>query len=201
MNLAAITHGVGLSFRQPIARNQIRLAADGDLAACTLVLWKRSEPNSRRALKMRPRYHDGVKAEWICDAAFPEEAHYIKYFFRLEDGEGQAKYFCEHGFSEREPVCGFFEALQTFEDDMPHAPAWSIGAVYYQIFPERFASGSPFKALRDYAPWDARPTRDIFLGGDLNGIREKLPYLKSLGVQCLYLTPPSAFATGISGPC
>ena len=63
MDRASITHGVGLTFRQPIARNQIRfrlLAADGDLAACMLVLWKRSEPypDTRRAVPMRPRYHD-----------------------------------------------------------------------------------------------------------------------------------------------
>jgi hypothetical protein len=194
MNLAAIAHGVGLPFRQPIARNRIRyrlLAADGDLAACTLVLWKRSDlyPDSRRTLTMWLSHHDGVKAEWLCEAAFPEEAHYIKYFFRLEDGEGRVKYFCEHGFSDGEPVSGFFEVLQAFECDLPRAPEWAKGAVYYQIFPERFAAGNPSKGLRDYASWDAQPTRDIFLGGDLDGIRKKLPYLQALGAECLYLTP------------
>ncbi|MGJ4849705.1 glycoside hydrolase family 13 protein [Bacillota bacterium Meth-B3] len=199
MNLAAIAHGIDLPFRQPIARNRIRfrlLAADGDLAACALVLWKRSEPypDSRRTLSMRPRYRDGVKAEWVCDAAFPEEAHYIKYFFRLEDRAGQTLCFCEHGFSEGEPASGFFEVLQVFDCDIPRTPAWATGAVYYQVFPERFAVGNPAKALRDYAPWDAEPTRENFLGGDLNGIRAKLPYLEELGVQCLYLTPIFAAA-------
>jgi glycosidase len=194
MNLAAVRHGIGLPFRQPLARNQIRfrlLAADRDLTACTLVLWKRSEPCpiSRRALPMLPRYRDGVNEEWICDAAFPEEAHYIKYFFRLEDGEGRVEYFCEHGFSEAEPESGFFEMLQVFESDLPSAPEWAKGTVYYQIFPERFAVGRPSKALRDYDCWDAVPSRENFLGGDLEGIRQKLPYLETLGVECLYLTP------------
>ena len=32
-------------------------------------------------------------------------------------------------------------------------------------------------------------TNEDFFGGDLRGIRQKLPYLKSLGVSCLYLNP------------
>lgn len=28
-----------------------------------------------------------------------------------------------------------------------------------------------------------------YFGGDLEGIREKLPYLKELGVTCIYLNP------------
>lgn len=194
MNLAAIAHGVGLPFRQPVARNRIKfrlLAADGDLTACRIVLWKRSEPypDSRRALPMCARYRDGVKAEWTVEAAFPEEARYVKYFFRLEDAGGRILYFREHGFSETEPESGFFEVLQAFECDLPQAPDWSRGAVYYQIFPERFAVGNPSKSLHDYARWDAQPTRENFLGGDLEGIRQKLPYLASLGAECLYLTP------------
>lgn len=38
-------------------------------------------------------------------------------------------------------------------------------------------------------PWDSAPTRDNFFGGDLTGIRTKLPYLADLGVTALYLTP------------
>ncbi len=38
-------------------------------------------------------------------------------------------------------------------------------------------------------PWDAAPTRDNYFGGDLAGIRARLPYLQSLGAECLYLTP------------
>lgn len=40
----------------------------------------------------------------------------------------------------------------------------------------------PLPGEKDYDPCD-------FYGGDFDGIREKLPYLKDLGVTCIYLNP------------
>ncbi len=94
-------------------------------------------------------------------------------------------------------------------------PPWLQGAVVYEIFPDRFRNGDP---SNDYCrpgstsgcpvfygdvpatlhtTWneaveDARATgvfnRDFF-GGDLEGVTEKLDYLKSLGVDAIWLTP------------
>lgn len=69
------------------------------------------------------------------------------------------------------------------------APDWLADAVFYQIFPERFANGDPALNPPGVEPWDAEPTRDNFLGGDLAGIIEHLDHLTSLGVNALYLTP------------
>jgi len=69
------------------------------------------------------------------------------------------------------------------------APDWARDAVFYQIFPERFFNGDPANDPPGTAPWDATPTRECFLGGDLAGIRAKLDYLQHLGVTALYLTP------------
>ncbi|MCA0293819.1 MAG: glycoside hydrolase family 13 protein [Actinobacteria bacterium] len=69
------------------------------------------------------------------------------------------------------------------------APDWLADAVFYQIFPERFANGDPGLDPPDVQPWDAEPTRDNFLGGDLQGIIDHLDHLTSLGVNALYLTP------------
>lgn len=138
---------------------------------------------------MSARYQDGIKAEWVAEAILPEEAHYLKYFFKLTDRLGNAVYYCEQGFTEAEPGQGFFELLQAAETDVRTTPDWARGCVYYQIFPERFAVGNPGKGLRSYERWDSEPTRKNFLGGDLRGVREKLSYLEELGVECLYLTP------------
>ena len=78
------------------------------------------------------------------------------------------------------------------------------GGVMYQIFPDRFFEGRPCKPLpfpdRIYrADKAALPffepveegghiNKDYF-GGDFEGIRKKLPYLKTLGVTYLYLNP------------
>ena len=86
-------------------------------------------------------------------------------------------------------------------------PEWVKSAVFYQIFPERFCNGDPANDVKtgEYSQdgwntirmesWD-EPVLDYrqghcldFYGGDLQGIRKKIPYLKQLGVTALYLNP------------
>lgn len=92
-------------------------------------------------------------------------------------------------------------------------PEWVKGAVFYQIFPERFCNGNPENDVRDgeysFDGFPARRVRDWnsvperyekarcldFYGGDLDGIRQKIPYLKRLGVTALYLNPVFYAAT------
>ncbi|MDQ0614693.1 cyclomaltodextrinase [Microbacterium sp. W4I4] len=69
------------------------------------------------------------------------------------------------------------------------APDWLADAVFYQIFPERFANGDPSLNPPDVVPWDSEPTRDNFLGGDLQGIIDHLDHIVEVGANALYLTP------------
>jgi glycosidase len=95
-----------------------------------------------------------------------------------------------------------------------HTPDWTRGAVLYQVFPDRFRCGDP-EAVRAgvnahrakgrseielHENWNETPVYaakegqryympcDMF-GGDLEGVRLKLPYLKELGVTAVYLNP------------
>lgn len=94
-------------------------------------------------------------------------------------------------------------------------PTWMYGATLYQIFPDRFARSGICKDAPTGLPpvrpadkpnallhqnWDAPIEQfgehctdfvrnDEFFGGTLRGITEKLAYLQSLGVTCLYLCP------------
>jgi len=68
-------------------------------------------------------------------------------------------------------------------------PAWVRDAVFYQVFPDRFASSAAVPKPGPLEPWDAPPTTHGFKGGDLRGIAERLPYLADLGVTAVYLTP------------
>jgi cyclomaltodextrinase len=72
---------------------------------------------------------------------------------------------------------------------MPDVPAWVRDAVFYQIFPDRFASSDRVPKPGPLEPWDAPPTNSGFKGGDLLGIAEHLDHIQSLGVNALYLTP------------
>ncbi len=74
-------------------------------------------------------------------------------------------------------------------------PDWVRDAVFYQIFPDRFATSTRVVKPGPMEPWDAPPTTHGFKGGDLLGIAERLPYLADLGVNALYLTPIFASAS------
>ena len=81
-------------------------------------------------------------------------------------------------------------------------PDWMKGGIMYQIFPDRFCKQGDIpagegKELR--SDWGGTPhyrpnecgkvLNNDFFGGNAAGIREKLPYLRSLGVTAIYLTP------------
>jgi cyclomaltodextrinase len=68
-------------------------------------------------------------------------------------------------------------------------PDWVRDAVFYQIFPDRFASSVRVPKPGALEPWDAPPTRHGFKGGDLLGIVDHLDDLQDLGVTALYLNP------------
>ncbi len=76
------------------------------------------------------------------------------------------------------------------------APDWVQDAVFYQIFPDRFAKSERNPAGNlPFEPWDSPPTPHGFKGGDLYGVAEKLDYLKDLGITALYLNPIFASAS------
>lgn len=72
-------------------------------------------------------------------------------------------------------------------------PDWVKNAVFYQIFPDRFArSTTPQAGLwqsDNLESWDSKPTYGGYKGGDLWGTIEKLDYLQDLGINAIYLTP------------
>lgn len=68
-------------------------------------------------------------------------------------------------------------------------PDWVRDAVFYQIFPDRFARSARMTPVGAYEAWDAPPTIDGVKGGDLYGVAERLGELADLGVNAVYLTP------------
>ena len=70
--------------------------------------------------------------------------------------------------------------------------------IMYQIFPDRFCKYGEIQNLptdRIYRPWGERPFFEDdticsdYFGGNLQGIRHRLKFLKELGVTVLYLNP------------
>jgi cyclomaltodextrinase len=75
-------------------------------------------------------------------------------------------------------------------------PDWVKDAIFYQIFPDRFAASKRVsKQGLHLEPWDSAPTIHGFKGGDLLGVAEHLDYLQDLGVNAIYLNPITASAS------
>ena len=72
-------------------------------------------------------------------------------------------------------------------------PDWVKHAVFYQIFPDRFAKTKhPHKRLlKDtrWEDWHEMPTLQGYKGGDLWGVMEQLDYLQDVGINAIYFTP------------
>jgi glycosidase len=68
-------------------------------------------------------------------------------------------------------------------------PDWVQDAIFYLIFPDRFANGDSSNDPPNLQAWGSPPTSWGFQGGDLKGILQKFDYLLDLGVNALYLNP------------
>ena len=108
-----------------------------------------------------------------------------------------------------EGVMGSEESFQlTVYDAAYDTPAWMRDGVMYQIMVDRFCCGEGTDALMHakdgqniilHEDWNEMPFLNIaengdnfandFFGGNLEGVRQKLPYLKQLGVSVLYFNP------------
>ena len=73
--------------------------------------------------------------------------------------------------------------------ELTRTPDWVKNAIFYQIFPDRFAKSDHLEKPTHIEPWDAPLTRHGFKGGDLLGVIEKLDYLQDLGVNAVYFNP------------
>jgi neopullulanase len=71
----------------------------------------------------------------------------------------------------------------------PQTPDWVRDAIFYQIFPDRFARSLDVPKPAYLESWGSPPTRHGYHGGDLIGVLEHLDYLLDLGVNAIYFTP------------
>lgn len=68
-------------------------------------------------------------------------------------------------------------------------PEWVKDAVFYQIFPDRFAQSDKVLKPNNLEDWDSPPTAQGYKGGDLYGVIEHLDHIQDLGATAIYFTP------------
>ncbi len=77
------------------------------------------------------------------------------------------------------------------EEDIFNAPSWVENQIWYSIFPERFSNGDSSINPEGTLKWgetDNYSNQQRF-GGDIQGIIDRLDYIKSIGFTGIYMTP------------
>lgn len=167
---------------------RIRCGKD-DVRECRLVHWDRTRPDEKTVAVLDSIITDELFEYWECSVTYDSVAKYRKYYFELTDTAGSTVYVTANGITVDPPRDGYFEYLYANGTDVIEVPDWAKGAIYYQIFPERFANGDPTINPSNTQPWGTLPTRENYMGGDLQGIIDHIDYLGELGIDCIYLNP------------
>ncbi len=134
----------------------------------------------------------------VFEAEILPETELLRYSFKAV-GHGDSCYYQRFGATD-----------ELGEDDFLIVPGlcvpeWARGAVYYQIFVDRFRNGDrtndvldgeyryienqPVEQVKDWYAYPAGLDVSRFYGGDLQGVIDKLDYLKHLGVEVIYFNP------------
>ncbi len=146
---------------------------------------------------------NGDAEEWWDITFTIESSGLYFYYFTYETPFGKGNIFMRSGgIGEFSPEGTQWQ--QTVYEKSYRTPQWVKGGIMYQIFPDRFNIGSKINEnypkdrfihtsttdIPVYLPDSAgKITNNDYYGGNLKGIEEKLPYLKELGVNILYLNP------------
>jgi cyclomaltodextrinase len=158
-----------------------------DVRSCRLLL-PSAAGSSPQKIAMTRGESDPLFDYWRGTVALPAGTTTLRYAFLLDDGATPELY------DTRNTAAPTGETPHWFTLDLTQyppfvVPDWVHDAVFYQIFPDRFADGDPANNGSDTVRWGGPPSSSKRMGGDLKGIRAHLPYLQSLGINALYLTP------------
>ena len=154
-------------------------------------LWVNGEKKEMRIASKTERFD-------FYESSFLMGTEIADYYFEIHSG-GICCYFNKKGPArDLEPFFNY-KVTPGFS-----TPDWAKGAVFYQIYVDRFANGDPSNDVlnREYIyikepskkidDWYCYPEQmDVrnFYGGDLQGVLDHLDYLKELGVDVIYLNP------------
>ncbi len=179
---------------------RVVLPRDFKVTSCKLILSRDEKPDT--VINMTWDCTDGIEEWWQTELCF-DAPELLFYSFQYENswgktdiGPGKNTHIGELCSKNKWQLTVYSEEFKT--------PDWIKGGLIYQIFPDRFNYSGQKK---DNIPKDRilRSDRDglpVYLPdnngiirnndyfcGDFKGIEEKLSYIASLGVNCIYLNP------------
>ena len=192
---AAVRSGEDMIFRIVLPRSE-------QCSAVRLIL--ETDGGEREDFSFSWERMQGENEEWWrLETAAPENAGIVWYFFEYDTPWGTKKISLE---SKGSAVIGEGSRWRlTVCRENCDTPLWLRGGTMYQIFPDRFCRSGKTSlpenkpAAEYHSRWGEEPDWEPdsdgkiekydFFGGDLKGIQMKLPYLRKMGVDYLYLNP------------
>ena len=124
----------------------------------------------------------------------------LTYYFKIalkdeNDNIVDVVWYSSLGMSRETPLRQHCYAIELFN---PH-PQWAIDSIFYQIYPDKFASSRGYFTVDGNKVATDGPIKnkefefanidDTHCGGDLDGVATMLPYIRSLGCDSIYLSP------------
>ena len=141
---------------------------------------------------------DGNKLFDFYAATITAGENMINYYFEIHSGRVTC-FYNKYGVEKENNNDFNFEIYPGFS-----VPKWAEGAVFYQIFVDRFCNGDPdndvldneyfyinsgTKQVKDWFKYPENMDVGCFYGGDLQGVMNKLDYLQDLGIDVIYFNP------------
>ncbi|MCR5279483.1 MAG: glycoside hydrolase family 13 protein [Lachnospiraceae bacterium] len=135
--------------------------------------------------------------DYYAGSAYMTDSEY-QYYFKIYSGKSVVVYDSV-GVSRDGKAYNPFSIIPGF-----HTPDWAKGAVFYQIYTERFCNGDKsndvvtgeynyvgghVQRIEDWYQLPACDDTKEFYGGDLQGVIDKLDYLADLGIEAIYFNP------------
>lgn len=189
----AVFHKSDIPFAYPLNRDELHIvlkAASHDIKRAYVFYRDRYEWKSKFKVKQMYLSHSDELFDYFETTLKLKKK--FAYYFYLVSRDGEKLYYTESGFFDVKPPAnyyGYFQFPYICEKDIFFSPSWTNDCIIYQIFPERFFNGDKSNDPDNVAKWGEKPGVDTFFGGDLQGIIDKIDYLKALGINAIYLTP------------
>lgn len=163
--------------------------------SCKLRLWTHEDKENLYEMKK-------MEMGFQINTSF-EKMGICWYYFILTKDNKVTYYCCKDSFTGGEgkvtsSIEGSFQI--TVYDRNLKTPDWYKKSIMYQIFPDRFNRRGIIetedKGRRIHYNWNEKPdyldtggANYDFFGGNFNGVKDKLQYLKELGIDVIYFNP------------
>ncbi len=144
-------------------------------------------------VEMSVRYELQNSYVWSC--IIEPEYKRAKYHFKISSKD-ETLFYMEDGFYTDIDNISEKEMIQRFifpwinPSDVCVEPKWVKNTIWYQIFPDRFNKALSEKT-HTIDKWEEKTDEswNVFYGGDLKGITDKLEYIAGMGFNGIYINP------------